>query len=507
MRPALRDYQQTANDNLRRNYAAKKRRQVLVAPTGAGKSVCAHDLVAAAAAKQKRVLFVVNRIQLVQQFSARLKDAGIDHGILRGEDTEKEWHTVLVASVQTAVKREFDRPDLIVIDEAHWVPGSKYYMDLLTKFKDVPVLGLTATPWSKGMARHHDGVGGQLFETSTVAATYSQLIRAGHLVPFEVWAPTVPDLKSVKKQRNQLGEMDYNERDLEREMSKPQLIGDIVSHWMRLARDKKTVVFAVNIKHSLAIVEAFRAAGVAAEHIDCYCDADERREILSRVDSGETTIVSCASLLAEGWDQPSIEVMILARPTKSRTRYIQMCGRVMRPYPGKVKAILIDHTGSCDELGFPDDDQDYTLDGLKPDKKSAKKPREPRRCPKCGYVDHYKAFNESPACPQCGHVMAKRGRSLEAEDGELEQKKRGKYTSEQKQSWYSQLLAIATERGRSSGWVAHTYRKKFGVWPRGMSEFAVEPTPEVLGYVKHLNIAYAKSKQNQQKNLEMKGLQ
>jgi superfamily II DNA or RNA helicase len=505
MRPQLRDYQQEANHALRVAFKGGKRRQVLVAPTGAGKSVCAHDLVATSAMKSKRVLFVVNRIQLVQQFSARLKEAGIEHGILRGDETEKEWHPVLVASVQTAVKREIDKPNVIIVDEAHGVPGSKHYIDLLAKFHDVPVLGLTATPWAKGMGRVNDRLGGVLFEHKVVASSYSKLIAGGHLVPFEVWAPTLPDLTGVKKQRNQFGEQDFSEKDLGEAMNKPKLIGDIVSHWMRIARGKKTVVFAVNIKHSLAIVEAFNNAGVSAEHIDCYCDSDERKEILARVDEGKSTVISCAALLAEGWDQPSIECMILARPTKSRIRYIQMCGRVMRPYPGKTKAILIDHTGSCQELGFPDVDQDYTLDGHKPDRKSEPKKKEPARCPKCGFIDHYRAHKQDQTCPQCGYLIITKGRHIEAVDGELEQVKRTKVTQADKQSWYSQLLAIANERGRSSGWVSNTYRKKFGVWPRGLYDSPIEPTPEVRGYVKHLDIRYAKSQQAVKRSIENAG--
>lgn len=508
MRPELRDYQHDANNRLRLGYTQKKRRQVLIAPTGAGKSVCAHDLVANAMRKGRRVWFLVNRVQLVKQFSERLTDAGIEHGILRGEESEKLWHKTIVGSVQTAARRELEHaPDVIVIDECHWVPGSKQYRSLISKYKDATILGLTATPWAKGMARMAEEVGGALFENAVVAASYSQLIASGHLVPFNhVWAPELPDLRGVKTVNNALGETDYQDKAVSEVMNQPKLVGDIVAHWMRLARDTKTVVFACDIKHSMAIVQAFRNAGVAAEHLDCYCEHDERAAAMARVRSGETMVISCAALLAEGWDEPSVTTIILARPTRSRIRFIQMCGRVMRPYPGKDGATLIDHTGTVLKLGFPDSDQDYTLDGAKPRAGTAPKEKEPRRCVKCGYVDHYKHLADDPACPACGHVAQKKPREIVAAEGELRQVKRKvNATMAEKQQFFSELLGYAQQRGLSHGWASNTYRHKFGVWPNSLNRIPAEPSIYTMGFVRHRNIAYAKSQQRKREMAQHEG--
>ena len=500
-RPSLRPYQQRAIDWLRHGISVGHLRQVLVAPTGSGKSVIAHDIVASASAKGKRIAFVVNRVQLVQQFSRRLAAAGIDHGILRGEESRMTWHSVLVASIQTIARRGVDFPvDVIVIDEAHGVPGSKDYRRLLRDNPNAVVLGLTATPWAKGMGRDDPDLGGPLFQNSVIAAQYSELLQDGHLVDCDVYAPGLPDMQGVKVVRNQFGEQDYADTDVGKAMNKPKLVGDIVSHWMRLAQGTPTVVFACDIKHSMAIVEAFQRAGVAAEHIDCYCDDDERQDILRRVDSGETTIISCAALLAEGWDQPSIRTMILARPTKSQIRYVQMVGRILRPAPGKTKALLLDHSGTVHSLGYPTSDRDYTLDGHKPVQKQAKEDeqRHPQPCVKCGWLEP-----EMPnPCPNCGHEKKAKSRHVVAEAGELEQVKRSKVSMQDKQKFYSEVLAYAQQRQRSSGWVAHTYRKRYGVWPRGMADHPLPPSQETLGYIRHLNIAYARRKERETANAD-----
>lgn len=493
MRPELRDYQRDAMAAIRAGFANGHKRQVLVAPTGAGKSVIAHEIVASAVSKGRRVLFVVNRVQLVQQFSERLTRAGLDHGIMRGEDSRREYMPVIVGSVQTIARRGLpDKFDVVVIDEAHAVPGSKDYIKIIREHQDSAVLGLTATPWAKGMAANDSHLGGPLFQGVVAAAQYSLLIQNGHLVDCDCYAPTVPDLKGVRTQKNQFGERDYVEADLGKAVNKPQLIGDIVEHWNRLSKGKPTVVFASSIAHSKAIVEAFVGAGVAAEHIDAYCDHDERRRIMARVDSGQTTIISCAALLAEGWDQPSISTMILARPTKSMIRFVQMAGRILRPHPGKERALLLDHSGTVLRLGFPTQDRDYELDDGKPRQTTGheKQERLPSKCPKCGFVDPHRA---NP-CEVCGH---RRGRKVDAEnlDGELKKLTKPVPIEEDKQRWYSELLYIQRERGYKPGWVGRMYKNKFGVWPRGLWEMPVKPSERTQRWVKSQAIRFAKGRE------------
>jgi superfamily II DNA or RNA helicase len=495
MLPHLREYQQGSIDGLRVGVAEGHKRQVLVAPTGAGKSVIAHAIVARSQERKRKVLFAVNRKQLVTQFSERLTKAGIDHGILRGEESRREYLPVIVGSIQTIARRGLpDSFDLIVIDEGHGVPGSKDYMKVIRDNPNATILGLTATPWARGMGRYDPDLGGPIFSNMVVAAHYSQLIADGHLVECDCYAPSEPDLTGVRTQKNQFGETDYVESELAAAVNKPKLVGDIVEHWKRLAINTPTVIFATSIAHSQAIVAAFVEAGFAAEHIDAYCDDDERKAILKRVDDGKTMLISCAALLAEGWDQPSIRTMILARPTKSLIRYIQMAGRILRPYPGKERALLLDHSGTVLRLGFPTEDREYQLDDGKSRENKDEKPVEekpPTKCPQCGFVD---PFRKNP-CEVCGFKRTTVGNTAVAA-GSLQKLEKPKVaTMMDKQKFYSELLHIQRDRGYNTGWIARQYRNKFGVWPKGMQDYPLEPSPETRSYIKSQMIRYAKGKE------------
>jgi DNA repair protein RadD len=205
-----------------------------------------------------------------------------------------------------------------------------------------------------------------LFEDLVIGATVADLIADDYLVDCDIYAPSEPDMKGVRSSKSIDGETDFRQSDLAKAVDKPSLIGDIRDHWFRLARGKQTAVFATDIAHSKHIVETFQAADVTAEHIDYRMTDDERAAILERFANGATTVLSNCALLSEGWDCPTAEVMVLARPTRSLIRYIQMAGRVLRPAPGKERALLLDHSGSTARLGHPCDDLPLALDDGKP---------------------------------------------------------------------------------------------------------------------------------------------
>lgn len=486
----LRDYQLRAIEAARNESRRGVKRMVVYAPTGAGKTVIAEAVIRSAMARGKRVAFIANRIDLVRQTSRRM--AGIPHGIIQGENTYGVDNSLVICSIQTVARRGIPNADLIVIDEAHAVPGSKDYRKLLADYNNLPVLGLTATPFSRGMGQHDDAIGGAVFESMVVASTIRELIDAGFLVDCDIYAPSEPDLTGVKLQRNAFGETDYSEVALGEAVDKPHLIGDIVSHWKRLANGKPTVCFAANIKHSQHIVEQFRAAGVAAEHIDCYTDDEERKAIMQRVLDGKTTVISNVGILAEGWDFPACEVMILARPTRSLIRWIQMVGRILRPFAGKVRGLVLDHSGSTAHLGYPTDDLPLELcDGrVRESKPAQREESKPKKCPSCSFMKPPKAH----ACPACGFTPEKPLNVIN-DAGELVKVTRKKARMEDKQAVYSQMLAISYERNYKKKWVDNQYKEYFGVWPRGLRDSAIEPTPEIRSWVKSRMIRYAKSQE------------
>lgn len=487
----LRPYQSLAVQNLRQSLAGGVVREMLCSPTGSGKTEIGMALVHGARAKHKRVLFLCNRVHLVEQTSRRFTKAGIAHGIIQGDNTTRVYESVLVASIQTIARRGIPEVDLIIIDEAHTVAGSREYRAVIAAAKGVPVIGLSATPYARGLGKRYDELGGPLFEHMTVAATIPELIEGGYLVDVDVYAPSEPDMTGIKQARNSFGDLDYTDADVGRAADKPELVGDIVTHWLRLAAGTPTVCFAANIAHSKHIVERFHAAGVSAEHVDCYTDADERRAVLARVEAGETMVISNVGILAEGWDFPACRTLILARPTRSLIRYIQMAGRVLRPHASKDRALILDHSGSVVRLGFPTDEFPLELDdGAPRDAKGGQEEREkplPTACPSCSYV---KVVHK---CPVCGFAAERRA-DVDVRAGDLVLiKKKPKVQKMDKQECYSQLLHVAVSKGYKPGWVANKYREYFGVWPRGMRD---DPAPavgqELVGFLKHLQIRGAK---------------
>ncbi len=490
----LRDYQTSAVDALRLALAGGAQRLMLYSPTGSGKTEIAIAIVKAVLAKGKRVIFLANRIHLVEQASRRFYASGIEHGIIQSANTRDTHEPVLIGSIDTVARRGFPDCDLILIDEAHAVAGSKNFREVVFRNSGRHIIGLSATPFSIGLGKKYPELGGEaLFEHMVVAAHIGELIEQGFLVDADYFAPAEPDLSSVKTTRNAFGEVDYNEVSLGEAVDKPHLIGDIVSHWFKLASGTPTAVFATNIAHSKHIVEQFRAAGVSAEHLDCYTDDDERKAILARIASGETTVISNVGILAEGWDFPACRTLILARPTKSLIRYLQTIGRVLRPHEGKDRALVLDHSGTVKRLGFATDDLPlYLHDGkpAQPGKGQERKEPLPKPCPKCAFVKPAKVH----VCPKCGFAPERQS-EIVVGDGELVKVRRVKkpIRKESGQWVFSQLLGYARTRGYQDGWAWHKYAEFFdGRHPAGLRKVSAAPTPEILSWIKSRQIAHAK---------------
>jgi len=492
----LRSYQLNAEHKTRLALARGLKRVALYLPTGGGKTLTATSIILKAIAKGRKVVFLANRKQLVLQTSAGLHRYGITHGILQAENSTRIYEQVLVASIDTVHVRGLpDDVGLIIIDECHGVAGSEKYKKLLASYNAVPVVGLTATPFAAGMGKHYDELGGALFQELVIGATISELVQDEYLVDCDIYAPSEPDLNGVKSSKGMDGLLDYNQSDLEAAADKPALIGDIVGHWLKLAAGKQTVVFATSIAHSKHIVESFQAAGVSAEHIDYFHDDEERAAILGRFARGETMVLSNVALLSEGWDCPSTEVMILARPTRSLIRFIQMVGRVLRPADGKTRAMLLDHSGSTARLGHPCDDLPLELDDGKPKATSTEKKERKGALPKACTSCHFMKPAKVHVCPKCGFAPERQSDVATVEGELVKQERKKPITKDAKQHVYSQLLFIEQHRGYRYGWAANQYRSIFDVWPRGLNEVTATPSQEVLNKVRANQIAYSKRKE------------
>lgn len=492
----LRPYQSKAVDDLRRSMQSGAKAPLLVAPCGSGKTIKARAIIESAVGKGSRVLFLAPRRELIFQTSEKLDAAGIHHGVIMAGVGQDGFAPVQVACIPTMHRRltasyaVLPKADLIIVDEAH-LALSKSTIDIIEAYPDARVIGLTATPCRS------DGAGlGQLFDGLVLGPSMRELIDGGYLVQPRYFAPSKPDLEGIKIRAG-----DYAQEALGERMDQPQLIGDVVSNWARIAGDRQTVVFAVTVKHSRHLREQFQAIGVRAEHLDAKTPTDERREILRRFESGETQVICNCQIFSYGLDCPPASACVLAHPTKSLARYIQAVGRVLRPYPGKTDCLVIDHAGIVEDLGFVEDDQPWSLDGkerISERQASTRKEPKPITCTQCDTV-----FGESATCPHCGYTMKDERKeaieALEADLAEVDRKTRAaakrEWTPERKQRFYSELLSICKQRGYKPGWAANKYKSRTNVWPRGLSHVSVTPSPETLAWVRSRDIAYAKSRE------------
>lgn len=497
----LRDYQIQAVHDCRVAISQGMRRILLVAPTGSGKTVIASHIIDRAADKGSHVLFGAHRRELVHQCGDKLLSFGCDHGlIMAGEFLQMEYE-VQVASIDTlrvramnANRMPMPKADIIFIDEAHRSVAPTY-VALIEAYPDAVVIGMTATP-VRG-----DGKGlGHIYDGMVNCPSVAQLTTMGHLVPVRYWAPTIPDLTGVKVRGG-----DYVEKDLQEALDKRKLVGDIYTNWARIAANDPTIIFASGVSHSMHIRDEFARHGVKVAHVDGNTDKHERDQILKDLKTGAVQVVSNCMVLTEGFDEPGLATNVLARPTKNVGLYLQMAGRTLRPADGKDHCKLIDHSGNVYQHGYVTDERDWQLTEGKAlgDNKEHELRLTERKVITC--IQCSATYEGSPVCPECGHRPQMRGRYLETKHAdlmELKERKTAKkrtFTMKEKQEWYAQLQHIREKRGRSDGWVSNTYRKKFGVWPNGPARDiynqwgAVPPSKEVSGFVRHCDIAYAKS--------------
>ena len=474
----LREHQARAIEMCRDSVRKGNKRIMLAAPCSFGKTRVAVEMLANAAKKGKEGIFICDRIKLVQQTVAEFDKHGIEAGVIQGWDHPRaNWHApIQIASIHTlARRRNWPMSRLIIVDEAH--VHYKTTSTLMEKYSRVPVIGLSATPFSKGLGNHYDDL--------IVPITASQLTDKGYLAPAKYYGGSKPNLKGIRSKRLNTGASDYDPGQLGERMEKDiKLVGDIIDNWKRYGENSQTIAFSPSIPHSKTMVKMFNDAGIPAEHIDGYMDDDERQILYREHDEGKFKILSCSKLLNTGYDAPSVRCLIDAFPTKSLSSYVQRIGRVLRLHKDKPHAIILDHAGNVAKHGFAEDVvPDVLHDGEKEyrERDQTKEKKEPKTmdCPACFQT------MIMPRCA-CGYEVPK-AELLKTDKQILTEIKR-----EDKGRWLYEFQYYALQKGYKPGWAAWAYKSKFGVWPRVMA-VPGERMPEVQSYVKHLQIKRAKN--------------
>lgn len=383
----LRPYQVTAVSEVRESLA-ESNRVVLQMPTGAGKTRAATELTDGTGV----VWFVCHRREIVRQASAALTAVGVPHAVAAPGYPRDPLARVQVCSVGSMRRRmlRYPKPRKIILDECHHV-AAHTWSALLAAFPDAEHIGLTATP------TRTDGQGlGNWFDSLVTGPSIAALMEQGYLCQYRLFAPTTPNLSRVRLRRK-----DYDQAEADRVMRDPRIVGDAVATYLQHAHGKRAVAFANSVAASLELVERFIAAGVPARHVDGRTSAAERDQAVSDLAAGRILVLSNYGVFTEGFDVPAIDAVILLRPTKSLSLYLQMVGRCLRPSPGKEHALILDHAGLVHEHGFPDAAIEWTLAGREA-REGGERKKSVMTCPKCG-----RAHRPMPKCPECGHAYPK----------------------------------------------------------------------------------------------------
>ena len=499
----LRPYQVSSIEALRAGVRAGHKHQILTAPTGSGKTVCAAHLMQEASNKMSRAVFVCDRVALVDQTSNVFDTYGIEHGVLQADHWRaRPWERIQVASAQTLARRGWRNGELqlLVYDECHTL--YKSVTSFIAQHPEIIVVGLTATPFSKGL--------GALFTNVVNVATTDQLIAEGYLVPVKAYAGKAADMTGAKTK------FDGEWADDEMEKRGLTIIGDVVSEWIAKTAQHfdgpvKTIAFSATVAHGEELCKRFQDAGFNFQQVSYKDGNDEKRRALIQEfrepDSEIMGLVSCEAL-AKGFDVPDIKCGISARPyRKSLSGHIQQLGRVMRPFPDKQFALWLDHSGNF--LRFIEDTQEvFSLGVANLDKREydAKVRKEPSKeaanaftCGACRFL-----MGKASHCPACGWERPRSRSTVREIGGELHEvtldgkgSKLPSWAADRDAVW-RQLSYLALERKRGDAEAARKfalaqYRNLYRAWPA--SEFSVTnveaPDPRLVSKVKSQLIAWA----------------
>lgn len=457
----LRPYQSDCLDKLRSAYKTGSKAPLLVAPTGAGKTVMFAHVVRGRVERGGRPMILCHRVELVEQIDRALRAVGIVPGIIAAGYPFNPNAPVQVASVFTLINRlsKVPAPDLLVVDEAHHATPKTSWGKVLNHWPAALRLGVTATP----LRLSGEGLG-DIFDNLVLGPTTQELIDNGFLSPVRVFAPSSPDLSGARKR---MGEFVVS--DLEAPMSSKSLVGDVLHHYRSHADGRRAIAFCVSVNHARTVAEQFRSEGYRAESVDGQMDRNTRADIIRKFSHGEISVLTSCDLVSEGFDVPAIEVGISLRPTQSLGLWLQQVGRCLRVVDGKTDAVILDHAGNALRHGLPTDPREWTLKGT-----ASQRKRAGDAAPGVKICRHCFAASASFAqvCKECGEPFPVKERKTQEVEGELREVKAGQIKAPKKRNdadTLEGLIALGRMRGYKNpyGWAKYVFearQKKKSHW-------------------------------------------
>jgi DNA repair protein RadD len=438
----LRDYQERA---LATVDASPAKRVVLVSPTGSGKSVMGREWVRRKVAAGRRVLMVAHRIELLTQFAGHMQRVGVTPSIIAPGFPSDPFAPVQCASLDTLVARgSVPEVDDVLWDECHHAAAETWAPVITQALHGAHVLGLTATP------QRSDGKPlGDIFGAMVVAANYSELLTAGHIVRCRVFRPDT-----------YLGS-DWAQDPLEA--------------YQKHGHGARGFVFCRSVKDSKELADRFTAAGIPSANVDGKLSQSKRDKAMASFASGDLRLIMNVFVLTEGVDVPDATVCMLARGAGHAGTYLQMVGRVLRPSPGKESAIFIDLPGVSHEHGAPTADREYGLSG-----RAIRTAGESLRiCQTCGCTNK----SSARVCIECGEAFPRREYkgpklwNLELLEyfenvGELDTA-----PSSLKRAEWDRLVSVVQSRQFGIGFAVQEFTKIFG---EGSAEKFAKELPDEL---------------------------
>lgn len=341
----LRDYQQEATENLQKMREDGKTIALLYHATGVGKTITAAT---DAKAVGGRTLFLVNALKLASQAQETFAKVWPEATLGEYTGSQKDMtQTVIFATVQSISKdlEKFSPTDFdyLIVDECHHAAANTY-QKIFTYFHPKFILGLTATP------ERSDGEDMlELFQNVAHKMDLKTAVERGILVPIRcVRVKTNIDLTDVR-----INGIKYNSQDLESKLFIPERNQLIVDTYLRYVNGKKTVIFCASVDHAAEIAKLLRDNGVKAEAVSGRDRVEVREKILKDYETGSTNVLCACDLLNEGWDSPHTTVLFMARPTMSKTIYLQQLGRGTRRCPGKEDLLVVDFVDNANMFNMP----------------------------------------------------------------------------------------------------------------------------------------------------------